>query len=298
MFLSQPSTISSAILVFALVFAGCGDVSQKSKTSSNSTSNNSANNSTNNASSNNANNTTFEIVSGEVTTLAAVAQEVSTVGGTRAQAGNMLVLVDVKIGNGLEESLAVGYDKFRLKTGDNLERSASALSAATMPACPIDVLQSAGTVLTCQIAFEFPMGIVLTTLIFETPTGTVESALTFEACTACDGRCVDLKTDTSHCGACFQGVPNGGECVDGAPGCPAGSYSCHGYCEDNSYGCNIDADIRKDCSSVCGEAGLTCDRANYFYTCGEDGISDRDADCGAVPPTGCADYYVNCECGP
>lgn len=176
MFLSQPRTISSAILVSALVLAGCGDVTRKSKSGGNNTSNNTENNVTNNGTNTGLNNA-FEIVSGEVTNLASVAKEVATVGGTRAQAGNMLVLVDVKIANGLEESLAVGYDKFRLKTGDNLERSASALSAAAMPACPIEALQSAGTVLTCQIAFEIPMGIVPTTLIFDAPAGGIESAL-------------------------------------------------------------------------------------------------------------------------
>ncbi len=298
MFLSSVRALSSPLVAIALLIAGCGDVSQKSKTSGSNPTNNAENNLTNNATNGGTNNAQFEVVSGEVTTLASVAKEVSMVGGARAQAGNILVLVDVKIGNGLEESLSVGYDKFRLKTDDNLERSASALSAAAMPSCPIDALQSAGTVLACQIAFEIPMGILPTTLIFEAPAGDIESALRLEACSACDGRCVDLKTDNAHCGACFQAVPEGGQCVDGAPGCPTGSYSCRGYCEDNSYSCNIDVEIPKDCFSVCGDAGLTCNRANYFFTCGDNGISDRNANCRAVPTVGCSDYYVNCECGP
>ncbi len=297
MFLSPTRIVSSALMVIALVLVGCGDVSQKSKTSANNTSNNTENNLTNNGTNSDPNNT-IEVVPGEVTTLASVAKEVAMVGGTAPQAGNTLVLVDVKIGNGLDESLSVGYDKFRLKTDDNLERSASALSAATMPSCPIDALQSAGSVLSCQIAFEIPRGVEPATLIFDAPAGVIESTLRLEACTVCDGRCVDLMTDNAHCGVCSRAVSAEGQCVNGAPGCPSGAFMCHGNCQSSSQRCNIDVEIPKDCFSVCGDAGLTCERANYFYACGDEGISDRDADCRAVPPADCSEYYVNCECGP
>jgi len=41
-----------------------------------------------------------------------------------------------------------------------------------------------------------------------------------EPFTACDGRCVDLSSDPSHCGACGNGCPDG-LCVDGTcPGTP------------------------------------------------------------------------------
>ena len=52
---------------------------------------------------------------------------------------------------------------------------------------------------------------------------------------ACDGNCVDLSSDTSHCGACGVECPAGAVCNNGQCRCPGvNAVICNGQCGSRS----------------------------------------------------------------
>ena len=64
----------------------------------------------------------------------------------------------------------------------------------------------------------------------------------------CDGACVDLANDSSHCGACGNACSAGGaRCVEGTCVCPEGHAVCDGACVDLAIN-----------SSSCGGCGNEC----------------------------------------
>lgn len=72
--------------------------------------------------------------------------------------------------------------------------------------------------------------------------------------TYCRGRCVDLKTDPTHCGACGRTCSAGKQCINGrcrdsggGNDCPAGEVRCGTTCV------NLSSD-----SSNCGSCGNVC----------------------------------------
>jgi hypothetical protein len=70
---------------------------------------------------------------------------------------------------------------------------------------------------------------------------------------ACDGQCVDLQTNSEHCGLCD--VVCGGDlvCEMGQCSCPAGKTDCAGTCVDfntDKFNCGA-------CATACA-AGQVC----------------------------------------
>lgn len=155
-----------------------------------------------------------------------------------------------------------------------------------------------------------------TTLLCASPPG--ESAECVEACpndlTPCGNQCVDLESNSGHCGACGNrcSYPNGvavcveGECV------PAGCYAGYADCYD-----------RDSCETflgtfdACGRCGDSCEAANATSYCNEtqcvhecdSGFADCDptspdcetrlddpANCGACGAT-CTDDLPFCSQG-
>ena len=56
--------------------------------------------------------------------------------------------------------------------------------------------------------------------------------------TACSGLCVDETSDPANCGACGEACAVGGQCVDSACQCPAGTRVCGSSClADNTEAC-------------------------------------------------------------
>ena len=67
--------------------------------------------------------------------------------------------------------------------------------------------------------------------------------------TLCGGTCVDINSNSNHCGACGSTCPPGQICVNGtcATSCPPGQTLCGGVC--------VDANSN---SNNCGTCGNTC----------------------------------------
>jgi hypothetical protein len=80
-------------------------------------------------------------------------------------------------------------------------------------------------------------------------------------CETCGGdACVDLDTDTQHCGACDNACPAGVSCTSGECNCPAGQELCGDTCLDtqadpqNCGGCGAACDANKVCwMGVCAD---------------------------------------------
>ena len=80
--------------------------------------------------------------------------------------------------------------------------------------------------------------------------------------TACDGACVDTKTDSANCGACGTACQLTETCTGGIC-CTTGQKNCSGVCSDT----NVDAKNCGACGTVCGVstpycAGATCIACN------------------------------------
>jgi hypothetical protein len=70
----------------------------------------------------------------------------------------------------------------------------------------------------------------------------------------CSGVCTDLQADAKNCGACGKACPSGKECVGGQCVCPAGLTDCIGIC----------VDLQSN-SSNCGACGNTCPAGGLFW---------------------------------
>jgi hypothetical protein len=95
--------------------------------------------------------------------------------------------------------------------------------------------------------------------------------------TNCNGECVDLISNPSHCGACGHTCGLAGACTAGRCGamqCAPSETLCAGVCTEiksSEFNCG-------DCNVVCAD-GLTCcsgrcvDIANDAYNCGGCGLA-------------------------
>ena len=92
-------------------------------------------------------------------------------------------------------------------------------------------------------------------------------------CNVCGDLCsVDFQTDSQHCGCCDNPVPDSGSCVDGEPGCAAGSASCDGACID------VTADPN-NCGSCGNVVGADAACVNGEIVCNSPGATVCDGDC-------------------
>lgn len=73
----------------------------------------------------------------------------------------------------------------------------------------------------------------------------------------CDGKCVDLQTDESNCGACGEACPAGATCVESACSfCKADGENCQGShqcCDSLPWGC-----LGGVCRNTCGTELTWC----------------------------------------
>jgi len=79
---------------------------------------------------------------------------------------------------------------------------------------------------------------------------TCEDVLT---ATLCGDACVDLQTDSAHCGACEHACPTGARCSDGECQCAPGYSLCEGECVDTA----LSSRHCGQCDQAC-EAGEGC----------------------------------------
>ena len=101
--------------------------------------------------------------------------------------------------------------------------------------------------------------------------------------TVCGASCVDLTTDSSHCGACGKACKTGEVCAAGTCGttCPSGKTLCAGACRDLA----IDPNDCGACGKVCPgapSASPTCTAG----VCGHACVPGR-ADCNTSMTDGC-----------
>jgi hypothetical protein len=154
--------------------------------------------------------------------------------------------------------------------------------------------------------------------------------------TRCNGACVDLKNDPTHCGACDAGCAVGGSCANGACQCPMGTRCCSGtaacaagapggVCEPQGSPSNCEV-LCHPCPLGSGQgcvegacANVTCNQGESFCSNGSAigclDTSNKAAYCGAMckrcavgevciqgacqalrPATGCTACPCNKEC--
>ncbi len=178
-----------------------------------------------------------EIVAGEVGLHVEFAREESSVAGQHPGDGEMFVLVQARVGNGLEAGVFVTPGSFRLLTSDGLERLATPISSLLGDACPTDALLSAGRTISCAIAFAVPSSAVPQELILASasegsvpmPVRAVAPIDGFRRCQRCAGECTDLSSDPDNCGACGRIAPSR-TCTSGEGECTDGQIECDGSC--------------------------------------------------------------------
>ena len=86
--------------------------------------------------------------------------------------------------------------------------------------------------------------------------------------TACNGACVDTKTNNDDCGGCNMPCGTGQTCAAGVCGCPAGQTLCSGVC--------VDVKQSEANCGACGNAcpmGQTCSGGACVSGAGADGCS-------------------------
>ena len=103
-------------------------------------------------------------------------------------------------------------------------------------------------------------------------------------CTECDGKCVDLNADSTHCGACGTVCGSGtvckaAQCVsntgagDGGLGCPGAQQACNGACVNLS----TDPANCGTCGRMCAD-GQKCSASDCVASCGA-GLMDCGGAC-------------------
>ncbi len=78
--------------------------------------------------------------------------------------------------------------------------------------------------------------------------------------TRCDNACLDLRTDTQHCGSCEQSCQGGHECLSGQCICTGGTRDCSGTCVDvtsDAANCGVCGHACND-GQVCSLAQCSC----------------------------------------
>jgi hypothetical protein len=104
---------------------------------------------------------------------------------------------------------------------------------------------------------------------------------------ACDGTCVDIMNDDTHCGSCALACGGGLMCLEGECGnaCSEGEHNCDGSCVDTATDANHCGDCGNTCDSgsVCDAGVCASDCSGSTTKCGDSCVdtSSDDAHCGA-----------------
>ena len=91
-------------------------------------------------------------------------------------------------------------------------------------------------------------------------------------CIECEGVCVDLQTDSAHCGDCAVACAPGSRCEQGACNatCPTGLIACSEACidplTDRTY-CGASADCLGDHAGTPCDQGQLCVAGGCSYSC-------------------------------
>lgn len=127
----------------------------------------------------------------------------------------------------------------------------------------------------------------------------------------CDGECVDLLTNTKHCGQCGSMCSEEGTCIEGL--CQVQNKNCRDesclgfyYCDLASGECvaGCDRDEQCDVNSVCDVFSHECECASGYHECGATCVdSTLPQNCGTrcqpcpSPPNGSGTCNTNGTCG-
>jgi len=108
----------------------------------------------------------------------------------------------------------------------------------------------------------------------------------------CGGRCVNVATDSAHCGDCDMRCPVHATCRDGTCRCDAGFTRCGASCVDT----NISAAHCGSCDSACADGDVcrdgTCEAPSCSCPFGFPYCRPGQGNCTA--PNGCCTYYAGC----
>ncbi|MBI3181595.1 MAG: hypothetical protein HYZ28_05590 [Myxococcales bacterium] len=211
------------------------------------------------------------------------AKQVSQLGSSTAGSSNVLVPVEVRLGNGESQSLSLAAPLFTFRTTAGLDYPGSqAITLQAAGSCPADALLAPKAEVRCTVAFDVPSAAEAKQLLYRTPDGGSASApLSVPPCTRCSGVCVDLKTDPNNCGTCGTVVQT---CVGGKPLCPSGYTWCSGLCADLITDPNHCGACGRSVGSsqVCKNGQIAC-QSSYYTPCGSECVDlKRDEQhCGA-----------------
>lgn len=229
---------------------------------------NNTNNSSNwdNNTSNNPNGETNNIVvipepvEGEVTLQVQRAQEID--GASYA--------LEIAISNGLDESISIGPDNFRLGVGPleltSVDRERSTCSSEAL-------LSSQGSVV-CSLVFNDVEG-EPDRLIYAGAAEPVVATFVAEPCERCGGNsCVDLQNSWQHCGECNRYLVETETCENGQIACPEFYRLEEGFCvvDDPGYTLRpLPIPGNQSCLDVCGSGycegvlgDLSCEDSSGF----------------------------------
>ncbi len=119
----------------------------------------------------------------------------------------------------------------------------------------------------------------------------------------CGEQCVDLLTDSTHCGACGEACPEGQSCEEGMCVCDAPFTLCGTGCVDLLYDlvhCGACDNLCKG-GSTCKEGDCVCTGPGEPALCGDactELLSDAEncGECGTVCPDGATCEAGSCSC--
>ncbi len=131
-----------------------------------------------------------------------------------------------------------------------------------------------------------------TTAAATTAPPTTDSGGCPEEQTECDGTCVDLQSDPTHCGDCFLSCPAGRTCSAGTCVCAEGTTDCLGTCCTAEETC-----VEGRCTPAPGAVFCNEDQAACGGVC-VDPFNDTSncGGCGIVCPAGLICYGGGCVC--
>lgn len=194
------------------------------------------------------------------------------------ESGDVFFVVELKMTNTTSTGLDISSDTMLLRTSRGLDYVASVRSPEISSACPEDALLSPNSTATCAVLFSPPQGTLPTALVHTRGFGEVTAPIDLNmtdnespGCNRCEGECVDLLEDESHCGACGVSCAQSETCDMGA--CTPDN-SCQMHCLDlwkscqdqgNSQfsllACNDRCRIAQSNAAVCLQNTLSCTQA-------------------------------------